>query len=31
MIKEVYLVGDCVAPRKIPEAFREGHLVGRRI
>jgi mycofactocin system FadH/OYE family oxidoreductase 2 len=30
-VKEVYSVGDCVAPRKIPEAIREGHLVGRRI
>lgn len=30
-VKEIYRVGDCVAPRKIPEAIREGHLVGRRI
>jgi hypothetical protein len=29
--KEVYLVGDCVAARNIPEAIREGHLIGRRI
>jgi mycofactocin system FadH/OYE family oxidoreductase 2 len=30
-VKELYLIGDCVAPRKIPEAIREGHLIGRRI
>jgi mycofactocin system FadH/OYE family oxidoreductase 2 len=30
-VKEVYLVGDCVAPRKIPDAIHEGHRIGRRI
>ena len=30
-VKELYSVGDCVAPRKIPEAIREGHLIGRQI
>lgn len=30
-VKELYAIGDCVAPRKIPEAIREGHIAGRRI
>ena len=30
-VKEIYLVGDAVAPRKISAAVREGHLAGRRI
>ena len=30
-VKEIYPVGDCVAPRKMPAAIREGHLVGRQI
>lgn len=29
--KEVYAVGDCLAPRGITEAIREGHRVGRNL
>ena len=30
-VAEVYLVGDCVEPRAIPEALYEGALAGSRI
>jgi 2,4-dienoyl-CoA reductase-like NADH-dependent reductase (Old Yellow Enzyme family)/thioredoxin reductase len=30
-IAEVYLAGDCVAPRRIYHAIHEGHAVGQRI
>ncbi|MBI4317066.1 MAG: FAD-dependent oxidoreductase [Chloroflexi bacterium] len=30
-VKELHAVGDCVAPRKIPEAIREGYFVGRAL
>ena len=30
-VKELHAVGDCVAPRKIMDAIREGFLVGRRL
>lgn len=30
-VSEVYAIGDCLAPRRIPEAIREGHMVGRRL
>ncbi|MBI2876338.1 MAG: FAD-dependent oxidoreductase, partial [Candidatus Tectomicrobia bacterium] len=30
-VKELYAVGDCVAPRKIAMAIYEGHKVGRTI
>jgi len=30
-VKELYAVGDCVAPRKVQDAIREGHRVGRVI
>lgn len=30
-MREVYAIGDCLAPRRIPEAIREGHMVGRRL
>ena len=28
---EVYMVGDCIQPRKILEAIHEGFEVGRKI
>jgi thioredoxin reductase len=31
MIKELYVVGDCVNPRRIGEAIHEGYLAGWRI
>lgn len=30
-IEDLYEVGDCVAPRKIPDAIREGDAVGRTL
>ena len=30
-VKELHAVGDCVAPRKIMDAIREGFLVGRNL
>jgi hypothetical protein len=30
-IKELYRIGDCVAPRKTDMAIVEGHRVGRRL
>jgi hypothetical protein len=30
-VKELYRVGDCVAPRKIDMAIHEGYMTGRRI
>jgi hypothetical protein len=30
-IRELYAIGDCVAPRKVSDAIREGHRVGRMI
>lgn len=30
-IREIYALGDCVAPRKVHDAIREGHRVGRMI
>jgi thioredoxin reductase len=30
-IQEIYAIGDCVAPRKVHDAIREGHRVGRMI
>jgi 2-enoate reductase len=30
-VSELYLVGDCMSPRKIMEAMREGFLAGWRI
>jgi hypothetical protein len=30
-VKELYRVGDCVAPRKVDMAIWEGHRVGREI
>lgn len=30
-IREIYAIGDCVAPRKVQDAIREGHRVGRII
>jgi len=30
-VKEIYRVGDCVAPRKTDMAIIEGHRIGRRI
>jgi pyruvate/2-oxoglutarate dehydrogenase complex dihydrolipoamide dehydrogenase (E3) component len=30
-VAEVYVVGDCVEPRAIPEALYEGALAGSRI
>lgn len=30
-VKEIYLIGDSLAPRKAIDAVREGHLVGREI
>jgi thioredoxin reductase len=29
--KEIYRVGDCVAPRKTIDAVYEGHIVGRKV
>ena len=28
-VKELYLIGDCVAPRKVDAAIREGFNLGR--
>lgn len=30
-VKELYRIGDCVAPRKTDMAVLEGHMVGRRL
>lgn len=30
-IHKIYAIGDCVAPRKVQDAIREGHRVGRMI
>jgi len=30
-VKEIYRVGDCLAPRKTIDAVYEGHIVGRKI
>lgn len=30
-VRELYACGDCVAPRKVPQAVYEGHKVGRAI
>jgi mycofactocin system FadH/OYE family oxidoreductase 2 len=30
-VKELYRVGDCVAPRKIDMAIHEGYMAGRRV
>jgi len=30
-VKELYRVGDCVAPRRVEAAILEGHLVGRSL
>ena len=30
-VKELYRIGDCVAPRKVDMAIWEGHKVGREI
>jgi mycofactocin system FadH/OYE family oxidoreductase 2 len=30
-VKELYAVGDCVAPRKVIDAIYDGHLVGRSL
>jgi len=30
-VTELYAVGDCYAPRKIPDAIRDGHTVGRTL
>jgi mycofactocin system FadH/OYE family oxidoreductase 2 len=30
-VKEIYRVGDCLAPRKTIDAVYEGHVVGRKI
>ena len=30
-VKELYRIGDCVAPRKIDMAIHEGYTIGRRI
>lgn len=30
-VRELYRVGDCVAPRKVDMAVHEGHMVGRKI
>jgi mycofactocin system FadH/OYE family oxidoreductase 2 len=30
-VKELYRIGDCVAPRKTDMAIAEGHLVGRKL
>jgi len=30
-VKEIYRIGDCVAPRKIDMAIHEGYMVGRRV
>jgi mycofactocin system FadH/OYE family oxidoreductase 2 len=31
LIKELYRIGDCVAPRKIDMAVHEGYMVGRKV
>ena len=30
-VKELYRIGDCVAPRKIDMAIHEGYTVGRNV
>ncbi len=30
-VKELYAIGDCVAPRKAMDAIREGFMVGRKL
>ena len=30
-VPELYMAGDCLAPRKVGDAIRDGHLVGRSI
>ena len=30
-VKELYAVGDCLAPRTVEQAMYEGHEVGRRV
>jgi hypothetical protein len=30
-VKELYRVGDCVAPRKVDMAIHEGYVAGRRV
>jgi hypothetical protein len=30
-VKELYRIGDCVAPRKTDMAIAEGHRVGRQL
>jgi hypothetical protein len=30
-VKELYRVGDCVAPRRVGPAILEGHLAGRSL
>jgi hypothetical protein len=30
-VKELYRIGDCVAPRRLDMAILEGHLLGRKI
>ena len=30
-VRELYRIGDCVAPRKVDMAIWEGHKVGREI
>ena len=30
-VREIYRVGDCVAPRRITDAIYEGNLVGRKL
>jgi hypothetical protein len=30
-VKELYRIGDCVAPRKIDMAIHEGYRVGRSV
>jgi 2-enoate reductase len=29
-VRELYVIGDCVSPRKIPEAISEGFIAGWR-
>lgn len=31
LVAEIYVIGDCVSPRKIKEAMEEGFLTGRKI
>jgi mycofactocin system FadH/OYE family oxidoreductase 2 len=30
-VQEIYAIGDCIAPRKVHNAIREGHFAGRMI